>query len=307
MNGFINVLKPPGMTSHDVIYFLRRELGIKKIGHAGTLDPQAAGVLPICIGQATRLVEHLNIKDKEYLCRMRLGVSSTTQDAWGSAIEYKDPTHITLTDIKNILPLFRGEIRQTVPMYSAVKMGGVPLYKLARQGKTAEPIERKVIINKLRLLEFYTPELTLLVECSKGTYIRTLCHDIGQSLSTGGIMSFLLRTRVGSFDLQDSLTLEEVARLKAAAILPMQNSILGMDGIVLTDDDLKLLRQGQRINFKNNYADQIKTVVSKDTTTENDRNLAILDHFGMIQALAILITDANNTFSIKPKKVFNLE
>ncbi len=306
MNGFINVLKPPGMTSHDVISFLRRELGTKKIGHAGTLDPQAAGVLPVCVGQATRLVEYLSIADKEYLCRLKLGYTSTTQDAWGSIVEQKDPSQITLTDIENILPLFRGEITQIVPMYSAVKIGGVPLYKLARQGKTAEQVERNVIIYNLSLLEYRPPEVTMLVKCSKGTYIRTLCHDIGQRLGTGGMMSFLLRTRVGLFDLENSVTLEEIARTKAGVILPVHDNLLGLQSIILTENDLKLLRQGQRVVLRSEYIDQLKTTADQLNAAESGQSYAIMDYSGKLQVLAIIIRN-ENTFSLKPKKVFDME
>ena len=297
MNGFINVLKPPGMTSHDVISFLRRTLGTKKIGHAGTLDPQAAGVLPVCVGQATRLVEHLSILNKEYLCRMTLGVISDTQDAWGTPIEYHDASAVTLNDIQRVLPLFSGEITQTVPMYSAVKKGGVPLYKLARQGKTAEPILRQVSIDSLTLLEFQSPELALLVDCSKGTYIRTLCHDIGHALGTGAVMSFLLRTRVGSFHLEDSLTLEEIAQLKERAIEQVNNKYLGLTCITLPDEEINQLKKGQSITYHE----------STDGQTELESTLAILDRLGQLHILAILTHSDNAKYQLKPKKVFNLE
>jgi len=151
MNGVINVLKPPGMTSHDVISFLRRELHEKKIGHAGTLDPQAAGVLPVCVGQATRLVEYLSDATKEYLCHVTFGVTTTTQDAWGEVTSSQRSDDLELERIEEVIPSFLGEITQITPAYSAVKVKGIPLYKLARQGQEIEIIPRQVNIQYIQV------------------------------------------------------------------------------------------------------------------------------------------------------------
>jgi tRNA pseudouridine55 synthase len=214
MNGIINVLKPPGMTSHDVVSFLRRQFKIKRIGHTGTLDPQAAGVLPVCIGQATRLADFLSAKEKEYMCRMRLGIKTTTQDAWGKVIESTDTSLIQREIIDKSIASLRGCIRQKVPDYSAVKVGGEPLYKKARRGENVKEIIREIYIYKFDLLEYRNNEIALNIHCSKGTYIRTLCSDLGDMLGVGGHMTFLLRTRVGSFQLTESHTLEEIAARK---------------------------------------------------------------------------------------------
>jgi len=297
MNGFINVLKPPGMTSHDVVSFLRRTLGIQKIGHTGTLDPQAAGVLPVCVGQATRLAEYLSGSEKEYLCRLTFGLTTTTQDAWGQVVARRQHPRLSLEELEAVLPMYRGEILQTVPMYSAVKIEGIPLYKLARQGKSARPVQRKVIISELRLLEYSPPEAALLIKCSKGTYVRTLCHDIGQSLGTGGIMSFLLRTKAGSFHLYDSMTIENIAHLKAAAVLPIEKKLLNLEALVLSGEELLKLRQGQRIKLP-----------EKDCARLHDFSgeVTVWSDAGKLQALAVLVP-ANDCCYIKPKKVFDLE
>lgn len=292
MNGVINVLKPPGMTSHDIVSFLRKTLGQKRIGHAGTLDPQAAGVLPVCIGQATRLVDYLSVSDKEYLCHLTLGISTDTQDAWGVITEKKSAADISSELLQAALQCFSGEIIQETPMYSAIKVDGTPLYKLARQGITVEPRNRRVRIDFLELLDFRDSTAVLKVGCSKGTYIRTLCKDIGDYLGVGGHMSFLVRTRVGTFFIDDSLTVEEIAEIKKEAVLSIDRCLEGLQKIILEDKDIIFLKNGRKILF----------------TGDNMNNtIAVLDKEGKLHALAEIITDAALTAWLKPKKVFNLE
>lgn len=293
MNGVINVLKPPGMTSHDVVSFLRRELGEKRIGHAGTLDPQAAGVLPVCVGQATRLVEYLSDANKEYICQATFGLSTTTQDAWGEVVERREATNLTLAAIDEILPSFRGEITQITPAYSAVKRNGVPLYKLARQGKEVEAIPRQVQINNLRIIAFKAPVLSLLVECSKGTYIRALCHDLGQELGLGAHMSFLLRTRVGDFRLENSLTVEEISSLKERALLPLEYCVRDLAKITLSLEEIKCLRFGQSIK-------------TDDILSKTESIVAVFDEGNRLQAIAE-VRGSGPIYYLKPKKVINME
>lgn len=295
LDGVINILKPPGMTSHDVVSFLRRQFKIKRIGHAGTLDPQAAGVLPLCLGQATRLVEFLTEHDKEYLCEMTLGITTTTQDAWGEVVERKDCRQITLEMIQQVLPQFSGEITQIVPAYSAVKVQGVPLYKRARLGMKIEPISRQVLIYKLEIIKFESPKLTFLVHCSKGTYVRTICHDLGKALGVGGHLSFLLRTRVGKFALADSLTLEEIAFLQEKSLLPLEHCVQGLAQIVLSDYELIKIKQGQKI-----------TITESTESIYPGADLAVLNGQGKLQAIAtVLLVDQKR--QLKPQKVFNRE
>lgn len=227
MNGFINVLKPSGMSSSDVVAVARKLTGEKKLGHSGTLDPLAAGVLPLCLGRATKLFDYLMEKDKTYLAELTLGLETDTQDAAGEIIARGDPTGIGAKEIEAKLPPFRGRIQQQPPMYSALVRDGKKLYKLARAGQTVEREHRDVDILSLVLLEQTGPTSYLLsVECSKGTYIRTLLADIGRALGCYGCLTFLLRTASGRFHLDNTVTLEELAELSKAGrvaqtLLPM--------------------------------------------------------------------------------------
>lgn len=306
-DGVLNLLKPPGMTSHDVVSFLRRQFGIKKIGHAGTLDPQAAGVLPLCLGQGTRLLEYLMNHDKEYLCEMTLGITTTTQDAWGEAVTYRGYRQVTLEMLQNALPRFVGEITQQVPSFSAVKVQGVPLYKRARQGAEITPVVRRVKIYHLEIVKFAPPKVTMFIHCGKGTYVRTICHDLGEELGVGAHLSFLLRTRVGSFSLADSLTLEEIASLQEKSLLPLEHCLQGMRKIVLEDADLRRIKTGQKVILP----DKQKTVENASLITRHnpaaihpEADVAILDKHGKIQAIASILSE-NKTNILKPKKVLN--
>lgn len=293
MNGVINVLKPPGMTSHDVVSYLRRELGVKRIGHAGTLDPQAAGVLPVCVGQATRLVEYLVGASKEYFCQATFGLTTTTQDAWGDVVEQRETGDLDLAEISAAVDSFRGEITQITPKYSAVKKNGVPLYKLARQGIETPSITRQVLINDIKVISFKAPVLSLLVECSKGTYIRTLCHDLGQKLACGAHMSFLLRTRVGDFKLDDSLTVEEISELKEKSLLPMEYCVREMPKLTLAREDIRRLRFGQAIRT-NKHENMMESIA------------AVFDEAERLQAI-VEVMDCGQKYCLKPKKVINME
>ncbi len=211
MNGIIVIDKPSGWTSHDVIGKLRRLLGEKRIGHSGTLDPMATGVLPVFVGRATRAVEFLDGADKEYLAGLRLGVSTDTQDITGTVLR-EQPQSVTQSELEAVLQRFRGPILQLPPMYSAVKIGGKKLYELARKGVEAERKPRNITIHELTIEGFEDGEFILRVVCSKGTYIRTLCSDIGDALGCGGTLSSLRRTRAGEFTDKDAVTIEEVEK-----------------------------------------------------------------------------------------------
>ncbi|WP_027338743.1 tRNA pseudouridine(55) synthase TruB [Halonatronum saccharophilum] len=213
MKGIVNVLKPTGMTSFDIIAICRRIFGIKKIGHAGTLDPGASGVLTVCLGRATKVVPFLTETKKKYRAEITFGVETTTLDAFGEVTNKVEDFEIREEDLLEVLEGFQGDIEQIPPMYSAIKYKGKPLYKLARQGKKIKRNPRKVRIFSLDLLQFNGNKALVDVECSKGTYIRTLCSDIGKSLGVGAYMSFLVRTQVGEFSLEKSLTLEELEQL----------------------------------------------------------------------------------------------
>ena len=219
LSGFINLLKPPGMSSHDVVGFVRKVLKEKRVGHAGTLDPAAAGVLPIAVGQAARLIEYLEITDKAYRAEISLGVSTDSGDDTGEVLARQDFVMPAASVLEAALAKFRGPIRQVPPAHSAIKIDGRKACDLIRQGKDVDIPAREVIIHRLELLSCRAGGFRIEVECSKGTYIRSLCMDIGEALGIPALMSFLVRRRVGGLVLEDSLTLEEFAARGVEAIL----------------------------------------------------------------------------------------
>lgn len=210
MDGFLNINKPAGWTSHDVVARLRSLLKVKKVGHTGTLDPAATGVLPICLGKATKLARLLTETDKEYRAVMRLGETTDTQDATGKVLIRRAVEGLTEDRVREAMASFRGEIRQLPPMYSAVKVDGQPLYKAARAGREVERAERTVVIRRLDLIRMEGNDVTFEVTCSKGTYVRTLCEDIGERLGVGAHLNHLVRTRSGPFRIEESMTVPEV-------------------------------------------------------------------------------------------------
>ncbi|MFC4768833.1 tRNA pseudouridine(55) synthase TruB [Effusibacillus consociatus] len=218
MNGIIVVNKPKGMTSHQVVGKVRRILGIKKIGHTGTLDPDVDGVLPLCIGSATRIAEYLLDQSKAYKGEVTFGFSTTTQDASGEVVEQVDQVFLTEEQVNLAFSRFHGEIEQIPPAFSALKVDGKRAYELARQGEQVVLAARKVTIYSIEILHMDLstdyPRVQFRVECSKGTYIRTLCHDLGRELGVPSHMSRLTRIRSGPFTLEMSHTLEELERAK---------------------------------------------------------------------------------------------
>jgi len=212
MDGIINVLKPVGMTSADIVRWILKKTGAQKAGHGGTLDPGAAGVLPVFLDKATRLVEYYANQDKMYRAELTFGITTDTQDLYGQVLEKKTP-NVTKHIFQNVLSRYVGTIEQTPPMYSAVRKKGKHLYEYARKGIEVPREKRSVIISKLEMIEWKQeefPKAIIDVTCSKGTYIRTLCYDIGQELGCGALMSFLLRLRSGKFTIDSALTLEEI-------------------------------------------------------------------------------------------------
>ncbi len=208
--GFLNIDKPAGMTSHDVVARLRRELRLRKLGHAGTLDPMATGVLVLCVGPATRLSEYAMRGVKRYRAGILAGVSTDSYDAEGRVTEERDASALTRANVEAALAQFRGDIEQLPPMFSAVKQGGRKLYELARGGQTVERRPRQVCVQELRLVDWSPPQFTLELACSAGTYVRSLAHDLGEALGTGAHLTALTRTVSGSFRLEDSRTPEQV-------------------------------------------------------------------------------------------------
>lgn len=234
-SGIINVYKEKGFTSFDVVAKLRGILRTKKIGHTGTLDPDAEGVLPVCIGRATKVCDLLTDKDKVYETVLLLGVETDTQDVSGRILKEAD-AETDEARVRDAVLAFQGTYAQVPPMYSALKVQGKKLYELAREGKTIERKAREVQIFSIEILEISLPEVRMRVHCSKGTYIRTLCHDIGQKLGCGGCMKQLLRTKVGIFELKDTLKLSEIDTLAKKGMV--EEKILAVDE--LFEDHVKV-------------------------------------------------------------------
>jgi tRNA pseudouridine55 synthase len=236
MDGVLNLLKPPGMTSHDVVDVVRRAAGIRRVGHTGTLDPGAAGVLVCCLGRATRLSEFLMEADKEYRVELRLGTRTSTGDAYGEVLPDHDPPGlrrpVTRSSLDAVVKRFTGEILQVPPMVSAIHHEGARLYQLARRGEVVDLQPRPVTIHRLEILRFDRERASAMVEvvCGKGTYIRKLCADIGDALGVGGYAHFMVRTRAGRFEIRDAMTLEELTAAAAAGRLP--DAAISMDAAV---------------------------------------------------------------------------
>ena len=211
MDGIFNINKPTGMTSHDAVAIIRKHLKQKRVGHAGTLDPLASGVLPICVGQATRVAEYLSERGKAYQADVKFGTATDTYDAEGTITATASTADLTLNMIQETLEQFRGPQVQYPPLYSAIKIQGQPAYKRARAGEVIVLEPRPIVIHSLEILEWIPPRLTLAIECSKGTYIRSLAHDLGMQLGCCAYLEALVRTRSGPFTLSDSITLEQLA------------------------------------------------------------------------------------------------
>lgn len=250
INGIINVYKEKGYTSHDVVAKLRGILKQKKIGHTGTLDPDAVGVLPICLGNGTKLCDLLTDKDKTYEAVLLLGTVTDTQDTSGTVLETKE-VNCTKEEIIETILSFVGEYEQLPPMYSAIKVNGKRLYELAREGLEVERKTRKVCIKAIHILNIdeINKEVRLTVECSKGTYIRTLCHDIGEKLSCGGCMKSLERTKVGQFLKEDSLTIDEIRDLVNnsdidSKVISVDDMFPDYDKVIIKEDAVRFIYNG---------------------------------------------------------------
>ncbi len=261
MFGFLNIYKPAGMTSHDVVSVLRKILKIKQIGHTGTLDPFAQGVLPIAVGKATRLIEYLQ-DDKEYLAEVKFGISTDTYDKDGN-ITLKTDKKANKPEIENALKNFEGEIQQIPPIYSAIKVQGKKLYEYARKGENVEIEPRKVFIEKIELNTFNEENQVaeILVKCSKGTYIRSIAHDLGEILQTGAHLTNLVRTQAGAFFAENSIKLENIKDIelaKNALINPLD--VLNLQKMILSNEEEKKISFGQRIKNRENYESE-KTII----------------------------------------------
>ena len=261
MDAIFNVLKPPKMTSHDVIGFLRRALNTKKIGHGGTLDPDAAGVLPVFAGSATRLLEFAVEGRKEYIAEFTLGAQTDTGDDSGEVVKTLPVPQFTQEQLLAVLAQFIGPQLQLPPMYSAIKINGKKLYELAREGKIVERAARRVQIFDIEILSIALPRVTMKVHCSKGTYIRTLCHDIGQKLGCGACMEKLTRTKVSRFEIKDSLTLAQIEILKkedrlSEILIPIDQMFANYPSIIVSGEAARLAYNGNGIKDRDVRKDE---------------------------------------------------
>ncbi len=254
MDGILNINKPSAMTSYGVVAVVKRLSGERRVGHAGTLDPAATGVLPVCLGQATRIVTFLTTAAKTYRAGIELGIATDTYDAGGEITQRGDPSSIDLDKLRSALAAFRGPIWQTPPMFSALKHRGQPLYKLARAGISIERPSRKVTVYQLKLVSWQPPVVTLEIECGKGTYIRSLAHDLGQALGCGAYLKNLVRTRCGIFAIKDALSLlklEEAFRLGywERYLHPVDSVLQDFDALVVDDTAEADMKNGKMINI----------------------------------------------------------
>ncbi len=246
VNGIINVYKEKGYTSFDVVAKMRGIFGQKKIGHTGTLDPDAQGVLPVCLGKATKVCDLLTDKDKVYKATMLLGIQTDTLDISGKVCN-KAVVNVTEQQVRDVISTFVGTIEQVPPMYSALKVNGKKLYELAREGKTIERKARKVSIYDITINEICLPEVVMTVSCSKGTYIRSLCDDIGTKLGCYGCMKELLRTKVACFDIGDAYKISEIEKLKESIVLPVDMLFENIPAVNTVLMAQKLIENGNRI------------------------------------------------------------
>lgn len=302
--GILNILKPPGMTSHDIVNFVRRLINVKKVGHTGTLDPAAAGVLPVCVGRATKIAQYITGTDKEYRAEITLGITTDTLDTEGKIVRIKDASLVNQDDFEDILKGFIGRIKQTPPMASAVKVKGKKLYQLQRQGKKIDVEPRTVTIYRINTVWSTGwggnhPRALFDVKCSKGTYIRALCKDIGDKLGTGAYMSFLLRTSVGPFAIDKTYTLEELQQMPdpAEALISMDAALAEFPEVYVKSRAVKSVLSGAKLYPPG--------VMSKPEKLEPNQMVRLKDENNLL-ALAVTIYEKEPLERIIFKPVCNL-
>lgn len=303
MDGVLNLNKPIGPTSHDMVARLRRITGEKRIGHTGTLDPGASGVMVICLGKATRIVEYLTEWKKRYRAEVVFGKDTDTEDASGTVTQVRECSNLILSDIERVLPAFIGDIMQIPPMMSAIHHKGKRLYELARAGEIVEREPRPVTIHSIELLDFQPgddPRAILDVECSKGTYIRTLCSDIGKALGCGAHMGSLLRTSVGGFTLDSAVTLDDVECHASDGtimdiLVGINDAIDTMPAIIVSEDDASKIANGVKLDAGGLF---------DKATFQSDAPVRIIDAAGSLIAIGRFVSNDGCPMILKPDKVF---
>ncbi|MDM8519346.1 tRNA pseudouridine(55) synthase TruB [Anaerolineales bacterium HSG6] len=297
LSGLFIIDKPQGMTSHDVVQRVRRLTGQRKTGHSGTLDPMATGVLLVCLGQATRIIEYLMTGRKTYQATIRFGVTTDTLDADGQITSQKDSSTLTATEITQVLPRFQGLIEQIPPIYSALKKDGQPLYKRARAGEVVTVDPRPVTIYNIEWDSWSAPDLTITVTCSAGTYIRSLARDIGEAVEVGAHLVGLIRTDNGTCRLSDAVTLEQLEIDWRTHLLPIDHAITHIPKIILNNTDYEHVQHGRKITL---LFDQHKL------TMVNVRSmLRAYTPSGQFLAILTPVQEVENLW--RPKKVFKTD
>lgn len=301
MEGVINLLKTPGMTSHDCVSALRRLLGERRIGHTGTLDPMACGVLPLCVGKATRLAEYSLEHQKTYRAEMLLGLTSDTQDLTGEILTRRKVSGITESKVVKAFESFLGPVEQVTPAYSAAKHHGQKLYQLARQGVPVPRKTRNIFIHRISLFRFYPdaayPRVIFDVVCSKGTYVRTLCSDLGDLLGPGAVMSFLVRTASGPFLLENTVSLEEIARYIEGGdhsfLTPMGMLVEHLPLVELKPSGVQYIKNGTAVNAQ---------YFSAQGSIPN-ASLVRMEEMGRLVGIGTFVQGTDGACLVKPKKV----
>jgi len=296
MDAVINLDKPPGMTSFAAVARVRRLSGTRRVGHTGTLDPTATGVLPLCLGRATRFSRYLVATSKTYRATVTLGASTTSYDAEGEIVSRGDTGGVTREAIEAGLVGFRGSILQTPPMHSALKHEGQPLYRLARQGITVPREPRRIEVSRLELTAWQPPDITLEIDCGKGFYVRSLAHDLGQVLGCGGFLSGLTRLRVGHLHLADACSLEALEDAAATGnfeglTLPVEALVAGLTALVLDDARARSLAQGNRVGLNTGEAAPEDSPYRVYNTTGKFIGVARLETEDLIRPERILAVD----------------
>jgi tRNA pseudouridine55 synthase len=309
VGGILLINKPAKITSHDVVVQIRRLFRTKKVGHAGALDPFATGLLILCLDEATRIVDYLVNRDKEYVTVMKLGESTDTQDCTGRVLEKREVPAFSNEDIADVFARFVGDLSQIPPMFSARKVQGKRLYEFAREGQTVARTARSVRIETLEILEVRLPFIRFRVVCSKGTYIRTLAHDIGALLGCGAYLSALERTRIGQFFLKDAVALEQLAHIvqysdKTRVLIPLDAALAFLPAIEVSEAASRLLVHGTQISLT---AENFTSLGDGDNRREADQEIRVYNSRGKFIALArqtFTGTPTSPQWMVQPLKVF---
>ena len=309
MGGVVSIDKPAGMTSHDVVMQVRRIFRTRKVGHTGTLDPFATGVLVLCLEEATRLVEYLINGEKEYVATMRLGITTDTQDCTGKAVETQSVPEISQADMTRTFSHFVGTIAQVPPMYSAKKVAGRRLYTLARRGHTVKRSARQVTIHALNILDINLPDIRFTMTCSAGTYVRTLAHDLGEALGCGAHLTALTRTRSGTFSLENALSLDHLSDMDEGelthVLTPGDQAVTFFPAVTIDDDLAEKLIHGLRIPVSGVSAEVLNISVVGNTMAEHlCRVYRDTDDFIAIARWIPAESEGNSENLLQPRKVF---